>query len=37
LKEVIRWTSEFQRLWDESFAKLDDVLEDEKRKERARR
>ncbi|HLE46782.1 MAG TPA: metalloregulator ArsR/SmtB family transcription factor [Candidatus Thermoplasmatota archaeon] len=37
LKEVIRWTSEFQRLWDESFARLDDVLQDEKRKPRARR
>lgn len=34
LKEVIVWTTEFQRLWDESFARLDDVLEQEKRRER---
>lgn len=34
LKEVIRWTTEFQRLWDESFARLDKVLEDEQRRQR---
>lgn len=34
LKEVIDWTSEFQRVWDEKFARLDAVLEDEKAKER---
>jgi DNA-binding transcriptional ArsR family regulator len=32
LKAVIVWTSEFQRLWDESFARLDAVLEEEKAK-----
>lgn len=30
LKEVIVWTTEFQRLWDESFGRLDEVLEAEK-------
>lgn len=35
LKEIIVWTTEFQRLWDENFARLDDVLEDEKRKAKA--
>lgn len=37
LKEVLCWTSEFQRLWDARFARLDQVLEDETRKERGRR
>lgn len=37
LKAVIRWTTEFQRLWDESFARLDDVLEEEKAKSKRRR
>jgi DNA-binding transcriptional ArsR family regulator len=27
LKEVISWTTEFQRLWDDRFARLDNVLE----------
>lgn len=36
LKEVIVWTTEFQRLWDENFARLDEVLEEEKARERAR-
>lgn len=26
LKEVVVWTTEFQRFWDESFARLDDLL-----------
>lgn len=32
-KAIITWTSEFQRLWDERFARLDDVLEEEKAKD----
>lgn len=28
LKEVVTWTTEFQRLWDESFARLDDLLDE---------
>ncbi|MBI2078280.1 MAG: winged helix-turn-helix transcriptional regulator [Euryarchaeota archaeon] len=37
LKQVIMWTTEFQRLWDESFARLDALLEGEKRKQGRRR
>jgi len=29
LKEVITWTTEFQRLWDDNFARLDALLEQE--------
>jgi len=36
LKEVIVWTSEFQRLWDERFARLDAVLKGEQRPARRR-
>lgn len=28
LKEIIVWTTEFQRLWDERFARLDDLLDE---------
>ena len=27
LKDIITWTTEFQRLWDASFARLDDLLD----------
>jgi len=37
LKEIIVWTTEFQRLWDENFARLDDVLEEEKAKSKRHR
>lgn len=37
LKEVLVWTTEFQRLWDESFARLDDLIEEEKARPAARR
>lgn len=33
LKEVIKWTTEFQRLWDDSFARLDELLEQERAKQ----
>jgi len=36
LREIVVWTTEFQRLWDENFARLDNVLEEEKRKRRRR-
>lgn len=36
LKDVILWTTEFQRLWDENFARLDELLEEEKQKARRR-
>ena len=32
LKDVVVWTSGFQRLWDESFARLDQVLAEEQEK-----
>jgi len=37
LKEVLVWTTEFQRLWDERFARLDDLLEEEKTRPKDRR
>lgn len=37
LKDVLVWTTEFQRLWDESFARLDDLLAEEKARGAARR
>jgi DNA-binding transcriptional ArsR family regulator len=37
LKDVIVWTTEFQRLWDQSFARLDDLLEKEKARSAKRR
>ena len=36
LQEIIVWTTEFQRLWDENFARLDGVLEEEKAKRKQR-
>lgn len=36
LKEVIVWTTEFQRLWDENFARLDELLETEKARAKKR-
>ena len=32
LKEILVWTTVYQRLWDESFAQLDEVLEEEQGK-----
>jgi len=37
LKEVVIWTTEFQRFWDERFARLDGILEDEKAKRKPRK
>lgn len=34
LQEVLVWTTEFQRVWDERFARLDRVLKEEKGKAR---
>jgi DNA-binding transcriptional ArsR family regulator len=36
LREVALWTTEFQRLWDERFVRLDGVLKEEKAKARRR-
>jgi DNA-binding transcriptional ArsR family regulator len=33
LREVAAWTAEFRRFWEESFERLDDLLEDLKRQE----
>jgi len=33
LAEIAAWTEEYRRFWDESFARLDTVLEDLKAKE----
>ena len=35
LKEVIVWTTEFQRLWDESFERLDELLHEEQSRKRS--
>lgn len=37
LKEVIVWTTEFQRLWDENFARLDALLDEQAPKKGKRR
>lgn len=37
LQEILVWTTEFQRLWDESFTRLDRVLEEEKAKRKDRK
>jgi DNA-binding transcriptional ArsR family regulator len=37
LKEAVVYITEFQRVWDERFAALDDVLQDELDKERRRK
>ena len=37
LQEVAEWTTEFQRFWDASFARLDGVLEREKAKRTSRK
>lgn len=37
LMQVIRWTTEFQRLWDESFARLDNLLGEERIKDGRRK
>lgn len=37
LQEVLVWTTGFQRLWDESFARLDDLLQERTARKAARR
>jgi DNA-binding transcriptional ArsR family regulator len=37
IQQAVTYLTEFQRAWDENFARLDDVLEDEKLHERKRR
>ena len=37
LQEIIVWTTEFQRLWDENFARLDALLEEGSTKKGKRR
>jgi len=35
LKEASEWVGEYQRFWDESFQRLDEVLQDLIQKEKA--